>query len=68
MKGQYNYELVFKKDKCKQDKAFYENGYIWFPIQSIENTHKIKKVYDIEVENSHSFYGSYIFYMVFYMF
>lgn len=49
------YELVFKKDKCKQDKAFYENGYIWFPIQSIENTHKIKKVYDIEVENSHSF-------------
>lgn len=49
------YELVFKTKKKKQDKAFYENGYIWFPIQSVENTNSIEDVYDIEVRNSHSF-------------
>lgn len=48
------YELVWKDEKRKQDKAFYEDGYIWFPIQKItENGNQ--KVYDIEVENCHSF-------------
>ncbi|MBO7518578.1 MAG: DNA cytosine methyltransferase, partial [Methanobrevibacter sp.] len=49
------YELVFKTEKKKQDKAFYEDGYIWFPIQSVTNTHTKEDVYDIEVENAHSF-------------
>ena len=49
------YELVFKTETKKQDKAFYEDGYIWFPVQSITNTHKEEDVYDIEVENAHSF-------------
>ncbi|MBR6401761.1 MAG: DNA cytosine methyltransferase [Eubacterium sp.] len=49
------YELVFKKEKKKQDKAFYEDGFIWFPIQSIENTKQIKPVYDLETEIDHSF-------------
>ena len=49
------YELVFKTRKKKQDKAFYENGYIWFPIQSVENTNTCEDVYDIEVQNAHSF-------------
>ena len=49
------YELVFKTRKKKQDKAFYENGYIWFPIQSVENTNCLEEVYDIEVSNAHSF-------------
>ena len=48
------YQLVFKKEKKKQDKAFYENGYIWYPIKSIEHIGK-DEVFDIEVENSHSF-------------
>ena len=48
------YQLVFKKEKKKQDKAFYENGYIWFPIKSIEYI-GLEEVFDIEVENSHSF-------------
>jgi len=48
------YELVFKKDKRKQDKAFYDNGYIWYPINEIKQVVK-ENVYDIEVENDHSF-------------
>ena len=49
------YELVFKTRKKKYDKGFYENGYVWFPIQSVENTNSLEEVYDIEVKNSHSF-------------
>lgn len=49
-----SYELVYKKEKCKQDKAFYEDGYIWYPIKEIEYIGE-EKVYDIEVENDHSF-------------
>ena len=48
------YELVWKEQKCKQDKAFYEDGYIWYPLRSVEYLGK-NNVYDIEVENNHSF-------------
>lgn len=48
------YQLVFKTEKKKQDKAFYEDGYIWYPIRSIEYVGK-NNVYDIEVEDIHSF-------------
>lgn len=50
-----SYELVWKVDKRKQDRAFYEDGYIWTPIKSIIDTRVEKEVYDIEVEKSHSF-------------
>lgn len=50
-----DYQVVWKIKKCKQDKAFYENGYIWFPISDIKNTNTIETVYDIEVEHDHSF-------------
>lgn len=49
------YTISFKLNKNKQDKAFYQDNYIWFPIKSIENTHIFKETYDITVENSHSF-------------
>lgn len=53
--NQHNsYELVWKEQVRKQDKAFYENGYIWFPITNITED-KPQNVYDIEVENNHSF-------------
>ena len=39
----------------KRNRAFYENGYIWYPIQLIKCTDEYEMVYDIEVENSHSF-------------
>lgn len=48
------YQIVYKTIKHKQDKAFYEKGYIWFPISKIEYVGQ-DNVYDIEVENSHSF-------------
>lgn len=38
----------------KQDKAFYEDGHIWFPFNGLENDSK-ETVYDIEVEDDHSF-------------
>lgn len=48
------YNITFKKDNCKQDKAFYEGGYLWFPINSIKETDRYENVYDIEVTNTHS--------------
>lgn len=50
-----SYGIVFKKEQSSQDKAFYENGYIWFPINAISFTGKTEYVYDITVENDHSF-------------
>lgn len=50
-----DYQLCFKLNKGKQDKAFYEDGYIWYPIQEIKNTLQKETVYDIEVEEDHSF-------------
>lgn len=50
-----SYELVFKTKKKNQDKAFYEDGFIWFPIKSVEETDEIEPVYDLEVEDDHSF-------------
>lgn len=49
------YILVFSIYDKKQDHTFYENGYLWVPINSVKNTHKLEQVYDIEVENTHSF-------------
>lgn len=49
------YSITWKTTNDIQDKAFYEDGYIWYPIKDITPLHKIKKVYDITVENSHSF-------------
>ena len=49
------YSISFKKENSKQDKAFYEDGYIWFPINEIINSNTIKSVYDITVEQDHSF-------------
>lgn len=48
------YELKFKISKDKQDKAFYENGYIWFPFYGIEMANN-ENVYNIEVEEDHSY-------------
>lgn len=50
-----SWDLAWKPEIGKQDKAFYENGYIWFPIRNIKRTDKIEKVYDITVKDDHSF-------------
>lgn len=48
------YELCFKKEKRPQDKAFYEDGFIWFPVTKVEED-EIETVYDLTVEENHSF-------------
>lgn len=48
------YELCFKKTKCIQDKAFYENGFLWFPINKVEEA-DVENVYDLTVKENHSF-------------
>lgn len=51
------YQVVWKNTPAKQDKAFYENGYIWCPIHSINMSAEPQScdVYNIEVESDHSY-------------
>lgn len=49
------YQVTFKKDSCKQDKAFYENDCIWVPVNSVSITEEKKAVYDLTVAKDHSF-------------
>lgn len=48
------YQLRFKKKDSKYDKAFYENGFIWYPFKKYTKAEK-EHVYDIEVDEAHSF-------------
>lgn len=50
-----NYIVRCPLQHNKQDKAFYEDGYIWSPFRRIENNHNTQNVYDIEVEDDHSY-------------
>lgn len=47
------YDLVCRfTDHCQ---GFFENGYVWYLIRSVENTGTMETVYDISVADSHSF-------------
>ena len=48
------YTIVWHEPK-KQDKAFYEDGYVWFPLQKIEKLDEGYIVYNIQVAESHSY-------------
>lgn len=48
------YQLRFKTTIDKQDKAFYEDGYIWYPFNKLTLAEK-ENVYNIEVQNDHSY-------------
>lgn len=48
------YELKFKYETDKQDKAFYEDGYIWYPFYSLTMASD-EHVYNMEVEDDHSY-------------
>lgn len=53
--NQHNYYMIrWKLENSKQDKAFYDRGYIWFPIKDISKSTN-QDVYDITVEEDHSF-------------
>ena len=49
------YMVRFHPDIRKQDKAFYENGYVWFPINNIRKEQYNDLVYNLEVENDNSY-------------
>lgn len=48
------YQITFTKEIRKQDKAFYEDGYIWFPFKGVIPA-KMENVYNIEVDTEHSY-------------
>lgn len=48
------YLLRFNPSKKKQDKAFYEDGYVWYPFNKRVMA-KEENVYNIEVEEDHSY-------------
>ena len=49
------YMVRFNMDKRKQDQAFYEDGYIWYPIKDISTEEYDGYVYNMEVENDNSY-------------
>lgn len=50
------YTLSWHTEHRKQDKAFYENGYIWFPLSKpIEKIDEIRTVYNLQVSGDHSY-------------
>lgn len=49
------YSFKFHKETRKQDKAFYEDGYVWYPIRKVTETGLNEQVYDLVVADSHSF-------------
>ena len=50
-----SYSIVWHPERRKQDKAFYEDGYVWFPIKEIVDLDTTATVYNMEVENDSSY-------------
>lgn len=54
--NQKNYNSVsFKKEKSPFSHAFYEDGYIWYPLKRIIEIKEKEEVFDLTIEDSHSF-------------
>lgn len=49
------YTVVWKTNTSKQDKAFFENNYLWVPINDINQLEYDGLVYNLEVENDNSY-------------
>lgn len=49
------YSISWKNEIKKQDKAFYEDGYLWCPINNIEKLNYEGNVYNFEVEEDNSY-------------
>lgn len=49
------YTITWKECDNKQDKAFYEDGVIWYPINSVEPLNEKQIVYNMEVEDDHTY-------------
>lgn len=49
--------VIWNKTVNRQDKSFYEDGVIWMPVKEVRTLNPTR-VYDIEVEEDHSFTAS----------
>ena len=49
------WQICWKTEIGKQDRAFYENGYIWFPIREISTFEAECDVFNLEVENDNTY-------------
>lgn len=49
------YVICWHTDRRKQDKAFYEDGYVWFPIKEVAKANRKEFVYNMEVEEDNSY-------------
>lgn len=50
-----SYTLVWHTEDRRQDKAFYEDGFIWFPIKMAEQINEGAVVYNMQVADDHSY-------------
>lgn len=51
-----SFSICYKKEDGLQDKAFFEDGYIWSPVNSIERIDEVETlVYNMEVEEDNSY-------------
>ncbi len=50
-----SWTITWKMSTNKQDKAFFENGYVWFPIREISSEAAVTTVYNMQVENDESY-------------
>ena len=55
VKQRDTYTIVFHLDDRKQDCAFYEDGYVWFPLKSVIKTNTADRVYNIQVADDHTY-------------
>lgn len=50
-----SYIIKFHLDKRKNDRSFYEDGYIWYWVHSISETERYEDVYNFEVDKDNSY-------------
>lgn len=50
-----NYYTISFSPTLLNNQWFIENNIIWYPVESITNTNKIEDVYNIEVEDDHTY-------------
>lgn len=50
-----SYSIVWHTDKRKQDKAFCEGNYVWFPVKEVLNLNETATVFNMEVDVDNSY-------------
>lgn len=55
VKRKESYIIKFHLGKRRNDRSFYENGYIWYWVYSVVKTEKYDDVYNFEVEKDNSY-------------